>query len=68
VSSSLICVESFSIFEVILYGDKNETVVKYSNIDNKTIFASKYKLYLPSIEELKQELEKEKMVLKSEKK
>lgn len=53
---------------IILCSDKNETVVKYSNIDNKTIFASKYKLYLPSIEELKQELEKEKMVLKSEKK
>ena len=48
---------------IILCSDKNETVVKYSSIDSKTIFASKYKLYLPSIEELKQELEKEKMVL-----
>ncbi len=53
---------------IILCSDKNETVVKYSNIDNKTICASKYKLYLPSIEELKKELEKGKMVLKSEKK
>jgi predicted nuclease of restriction endonuclease-like (RecB) superfamily len=42
---------------IILCSDKNETVVKYSSIDNKTIFASKYKLYLPTAEELKQELE-----------
>ncbi len=46
---------------IILCSDKNETVVKYSSIDNKTIFASKYKLYLPTIEELKQELETVKM-------
>ena len=50
---------------IILCSDKNETVVKYSSIDNKTIFASKYKLYLPSAEELKQELEKEKIFLES---
>lgn len=53
---------------IILCSDKNETVVKYSNIDNKTIFASKYKLYLPSVEELKEELEKEKMLLESKEK
>ncbi len=46
---------------IILCSDKNETVVKYSSIDSKTIFASKYKLYLPTIEELKQELEMVKM-------
>lgn len=50
---------------IILCSDKNETVVKYSNIDNKTIFASKYKLYLPTAKELKEELEKEKMLLES---
>lgn len=48
---------------IILCSDKNETVVKYSSIDYKTIFASKYKLYLPTVEELKQELEKEKTLL-----
>jgi len=53
---------------IILCSDKNETVVKYSSIDNKTIFASKYKLYLPTVEELTQELEKEKILLKSIKK
>lgn len=53
---------------IILCSDKNETVVKYSNIDNKTIFASKYKLYLPSAQELKEELEKEKMLLESKEK
>lgn len=53
---------------IILCSDKNETVVKYSSIDNKTIFASKYKLYLPTVEELKEELEKEKILLESIKK
>ncbi len=53
---------------IILSSDKNETVVKYSSIDNKTIFASKYKLYLPTVEELKEELEKEKILLESIKK
>jgi len=48
---------------IILCSDKNETVVKYSSIDNKTIFASKYKLYLPTVEELKEELEKEIIVI-----
>lgn len=51
---------------LILCSDKNETVVKYSNIDNKTIFASKYKLYLPTAEELKKEIEKEKILLEKE--
>lgn len=50
---------------IILCSDKNETVVKYSSIDNKTIFASKYKLYLPTVEELKEEIEKEKILLES---
>lgn len=42
---------------IILCSDKNETVVKYSGINNQTLFASKYKLYLPSAEELKGEIE-----------
>jgi len=45
---------------VLLCADKNDTVVKFSlPEDNKTILASKYKLYLPSEEELIQELHKE---------
>lgn len=39
---------------VLLCADKNDTMVKYSlPKDNKTILASKYQLYLPSIEEIK---------------
>jgi predicted nuclease of restriction endonuclease-like (RecB) superfamily len=48
---------------ILLCADKNNTVVKFSlPKDNKTILTSQYKLYLPSenqlIEELKKELEK----------
>ena len=42
---------------ILLCSDKNESVVKYSlPEDNKQIFASKYKLYLPSKKELEEEL------------
>ncbi len=45
---------------LILCSDKNEAMVKYTLLDNhKTIFASKYKLYLPSEAELKEELVQE---------
>jgi len=45
---------------IILCNEKNETIVKYSILkDSKQLFASKYKLYLPSEEELKRELEAE---------
>lgn len=44
---------------IVLCSDKNETVVKYSAINNQTLFASRYHLYLPSAEEFKMELEKE---------
>ena len=45
---------------IILCADKNETVVKYSMIaDSKQLFASKYKLYLPSEEELERVLSRE---------
>ena len=45
---------------LILCSEKNETVVKYSVLnDGKQVFASKYKLTLPTEEELKLELEKE---------
>ena len=53
---------------IILCSDKNETMVKYTLLnDNKTLFASKYKLYLPSEEELKKELEKERGIVEEEK-
>lgn len=45
---------------VLLCADKNNTVVKYTlPKDNKTILASKYQLYLPSEDELIEELHKE---------
>jgi predicted nuclease of restriction endonuclease-like (RecB) superfamily len=45
---------------ILLCNDKNEKVVKFTlPKDNTQIFASKYKLFLPSLEELKLELEKE---------
>lgn len=43
---------------ILLCNDKNEKVVEYTlPKDNEQIFASKYKLYLPSKEELQIELE-----------
>lgn len=45
---------------IILCSQKNETIVKYSVLkESKQLFASRYKLYLPSEEELKKELEYE---------
>lgn len=52
---------------IILCSEKNETVVKYSVLnENKRLFASKYKLYLPSEKELKEELEREKRMIEME--
>lgn len=45
---------------IILCSQRNETIVKYSVLkESKQIFASRYKLYLPSEKELKKELENE---------
>lgn len=45
---------------IVLCADKSESVVKFTLPENETqIFASKYKLYLPSEEELLQELRRE---------
>ena len=45
---------------IILCTDKDNTVVKYSSINDKeNLFVSKYQLYLPSEAELKAELEKD---------
>ncbi len=51
---------------IVLCADKSESVVKYTLPENETqIFASKYKLYLPSEEELLQELNQEYQALEA---
>ncbi len=52
---------------IILCADKSDSVVKYTLPENNNqIFASKYKLYMPTEEELKRELEKEQEFLETE--
>lgn len=49
---------------LILCSQKSETIAKYSVLaDSQQLFASKYLPYLPSEEELKQELERERLLL-----
>jgi predicted nuclease of restriction endonuclease-like (RecB) superfamily len=49
---------------IILCTQKDESVVKYSILHgNEQLFASKYKLILPSEEELRQELDRERALL-----
>ena len=51
---------------IVLCADKSESVVRFTLPENETqIFASKYKLYLPSEEELLQELKREDRVLEN---
>lgn len=51
---------------LILCSRRNEAIVKYSILnDSKNIFASKYLLYLPTEEELKREIEKERNMMES---
>ncbi|PAC26485.1 hypothetical protein BWI92_25825 [Flectobacillus sp. BAB-3569] len=53
---------------IILCTEKNETIVKYSVLEgSQQLFASKYQLYLPTEEELRMELEREKRLIESEK-
>ena len=53
---------------LILCTKKDKTIVKYSLLsDSKQVFASKYRLYLPSDEELTKELEREKFEIETEK-
>ncbi|MFA4889742.1 MAG: PDDEXK nuclease domain-containing protein [Candidatus Omnitrophota bacterium] len=50
---------------IILCTKKDETIVKYSVLKgSKKLFASQYKLYLPSEKELKDEIEREKHILR----
>jgi len=49
---------------ILLSTEKNETVVKYTlPLDNNSIFASEYKLHLPTEQELIDAVEEEKMLL-----
>jgi predicted nuclease of restriction endonuclease-like (RecB) superfamily len=53
---------------IILCADKSEAIVKYTlPDDNAQIFTSKYKLYLPTEEELRKELEAEHRHINQEK-
>ncbi len=53
---------------IILCSDKNDAVVQYTlPEDNKQIFASRYKLYLPSEEQLAAEIQKERQSIEMEK-
>jgi predicted nuclease of restriction endonuclease-like (RecB) superfamily len=49
---------------IILCADKGESMVKYSVLaDNENLFASKYMPYLPTEDELKRELEREREII-----
>ncbi|KUO61375.1 hypothetical protein APF79_11980 [bacterium BRH_c32] len=52
---------------LILCSDKNDTMVKYTLLEgNKNVFASKYMLYLPTENELAEELERERELIETE--
>ena len=52
---------------LILCAEKNEAMAKYTLLQNsKNIFASKYKLYLPTEKELREELRRERRFLELE--
>ena len=49
---------------IVLCSNRNEAIVKYSVLhESKQLFASKYLLYLPSEDELKKEIERERKML-----
>lgn len=53
---------------ILLCSEKNEAVVKFTLPDNqKQVFASKYKLYLPTEKELKKELLREREIIETAK-
>ncbi len=52
---------------LVLCAEKNEAMAKYTLLkDSKNLFASKYKLYLPTEKELKEELKRERQMLELE--
>lgn len=53
---------------LILCTEKDKTIVKYSLLnENKQLFASKYKTYLPTEKQLKQEIAREREIVEMEK-
>jgi len=53
---------------IILCSKKNETIAKYSVLkESQQLFASRYMLYLPTEEELRAELDREKQAIEMEK-
>lgn len=49
---------------LILCAQKNETIAKYSVLnESKQLFASKYMLYLPTEDELQQEIERKRRMI-----
>jgi len=49
---------------LVLVTDRDDSIVKYSVLaDNENLFASKYRLYLPTEEELKAELQRERELI-----
>ena len=49
---------------IVLCSEKNEAVVKYSVLkDSQQLFASKYLMYLPTEEELRTEIEKDREII-----
>lgn len=51
---------------LILCSRKNETIARYSVLkENKRLFASQYRLYLPTEEELRREIERERLSIES---
>ena len=49
---------------IVLCADKGESIVKYSVLaDNENLFASKYMPFLPTEDELRRELERERELI-----
>jgi hypothetical protein len=52
---------------ILLCGSKDQSVVRYSVLnDSQQLFASKYRLVLPSEDELRQELERDRQALEAQ--
>jgi hypothetical protein len=52
---------------IIMCSQQNESVIKYSVLaESKQLFSSKYKLYLPTEEELKNEIERDRIHIENQ--
>ena len=52
---------------ILLCGSKDQSVVRYSVLhESEQLFASKYRLVLPSEDELRQELERDRLALEAQ--